>query len=462
MGVAYRFRSASTLLDKNELEDQYVYFSSPQDLNDPNEGVRNIVWKGDRIVWNNFFGHFLWCLQVYHAVLQLEGHERELTNEDVRVTGIVKIPPDQHGYAHIDDFSGTVFRDASIDDIVASIGVRPIRHIEAVQYLELVHTYALAALQRMFMDNNAMSESESKIRPNKLSQSISTLNDEPKNVVLDTAGAMLDDIKLHARLEQPDPRNIFERNAQKFIFDFPKNYLDRLDTLLYPRWYVSCFSDDISNSSMWSHYADAHRGVSLIFTTDGEEPNESITLNCVTGFSSTHTHHKVHRSLVPMKLYRVEYGTTRREIDFFKSMGNVPKNELFALWYTDDRGNISGLSHDVGETRWRDDYWISFFPDITNKSVDWRYEKERRLVLYGLLGDDLEKEEARKFTYEFRTLRGIVFGIRTPDETKKRIINILEQKCRVEIRSDFELYQSYYNPLDGSIGKRKISIRGFS
>ena len=143
-------------------------------------------------------------------------------------------------------------------------------------------------------------------------------------------------------------------------------------------------------------------------------------------------------------------------------MGNVPKNELFTFWYTDHEGRVSGLSHDVGRTRWRNDYWDNFFPDITNKSVDWSYEKERRLVLYGLLGDDLENEEDRKCTYEFRTLKGIVFGIRTPEETKKRIINTLAEKCRVDSRSDFELYQAFYRRLDDSIGKRRISIRGFS
>ena len=462
MGVAYRFRNATTLLSKKELEDQYVYFSSPQNLNDPNEGLRNMVWKGDKIVWDNFFGHFLWCLQVYHAVLQLEGQERELTNEDIRVTRVVRIPPVQHGYAHIDDFSDTVFRDASIDDIVASIGVRPIRYNEVVQYLETIHSFALVALERMFQDNKSLPESESKTRSSKLPQGILDLNDDLKNGFLDAAGGMLDDLRLYARLQRPAPRTVFERNAQKLIFDFPKSYLDRLDTLLYPKWYIACFSDDISNSSMWSHYADKHRGVSLIFTTDDAESDESIALNCITGFSSTGAHHKVHRSLVPMKLYRVEYGTSRGEIDYFRSMGNVPKNELFTLWYTDHQGRVSGLSHDIGETRWRNDYWLNFFPDITNKSVDWSYEKERRLVLYGLLGDDLENEEDCKCSYEFRTLKGIVFGIRTPDETKKRIINILAEKCRVDSRSDFELYQAFYSRLDDSIGKRRISIRGFS
>ena len=174
-----------------------------------------MVWKGDKIVWDKFFGHFLWCLQVYHAVLQLEGQERELTNEDIRVTRVVKIPPDQHGYAHIDDFSDTVFRDASIDDIVASIRVRPIRYNEVVQYLEIIHSFALVALERMFQNNKALPESESKTRSSKLPQSILDLNDDLKNGFLDAAGGMLDDLKLYARLQRPAPRTVFERNAQE-------------------------------------------------------------------------------------------------------------------------------------------------------------------------------------------------------------------------------------------------------
>ena len=462
MGVTYRFRSTATLLDKKELEDQYIHFSAPQHLNDPAEGLCDIVWKGDRVVWGNLFGHFLWCSQVYYARLQIKGHKREFTNNDIRVTGVVRMPPDQHGYAHIDDFANTVFQDASVNDLVNSIDTRPVRYGELVQYLELIHTYALSTLQRMYIDNDVMSEEELIIRPIKFPRGTSHIYDTLRNSGLDSAIAMIDDMKLQARLEQPNPRTVFEKNAQKFVFDFPKRYLDRLGTLLYPIRYVACFSDEITNSSMWSHYADAHRGVSLIFATDDEESDESICLNCVTGFSWTHAHHRAHRSLVPMKLYRVEYGTIRPEIDFFRSMGNIPKNELFDLWYTDHNGNISDLRAGVGEACWREHHWIRFFPDITNKSIDWRYERERRLVLYGIVGDDLEREEYRKCTYEFRTLRGVIFGIRTPDDTKRRIIGILAQKCRDESRTDFELYQAYSMPFDGSIGKRRISIRGFS
>ena len=462
MGLAYRFRSATHLLDFKELEDQYIYFCSPQELNDPEEGVRNTVWKGDRIVWTNLFRHYLLCLQVYYVTLQREGHNRTLTTDDIHVKGLIDVPAARRGvHAPADLFNDKVFRDASIADLVVSIGDRFIRYGEMLQYLELLHTCAVTALPEIFARDSTLTGSGSKVQPDKLSQIMSLVDAKVRSSVADWSAAIVDDIKLRLRLEQPDLRNPLERNWQNLVFDFPRNYLDRLDSLLYPRWYIACFTDDIRNSSMWGHYADAHRGVCLIFATDNEDSGESITLSCITGYSSTNTRYKEHWSPVPMKLFSIEYGTTRRETDFFRCMGNVPKNELFALWYTDESGQVSGLSRDVGQERWRDEYWIRFFPDITNKSIDWRYEKERRLVLDGGFSE-FEKVEERKLPYEFRTLKGIIFGIRTSIETKKHIIRVLAEKCKTEKRADFELYQAHYNSSDGSIGKRRITIPGFA
>ncbi len=55
----YRFRSASALLDQfHELDRQEIYFSSASEQNDPMEGYRDIVWKGDSIAWRNLFRHY--------------------------------------------------------------------------------------------------------------------------------------------------------------------------------------------------------------------------------------------------------------------------------------------------------------------------------------------------------------------------------------------------------------------
>ena len=59
----YRFRPASAVLDKyEELAKQEIYFSPPEELNDPMEGYKDVFWSGDRIVWRNLFRHYLLCL----------------------------------------------------------------------------------------------------------------------------------------------------------------------------------------------------------------------------------------------------------------------------------------------------------------------------------------------------------------------------------------------------------------
>ena len=63
---AYRFRSMEYLLgDKyQELERKTIYFASPDQLNDPMEGFRDIMWSGDKIVWTNFSSiTFTACMQ---------------------------------------------------------------------------------------------------------------------------------------------------------------------------------------------------------------------------------------------------------------------------------------------------------------------------------------------------------------------------------------------------------------
>jgi hypothetical protein len=47
------------LEDFRELENQEIYFASPQKLNDPMEGFKDIFWRGDEIIWANLLRHYL-------------------------------------------------------------------------------------------------------------------------------------------------------------------------------------------------------------------------------------------------------------------------------------------------------------------------------------------------------------------------------------------------------------------
>src|SRR5882724_13531801 len=74
----YRFRSTSALLgDFRELENQEIYFASPQELNDPMEGFKDIFWRGDEIIWANLLRHYLLCLMqaVLMAIKYGPGHQ---------------------------------------------------------------------------------------------------------------------------------------------------------------------------------------------------------------------------------------------------------------------------------------------------------------------------------------------------------------------------------------------------
>lgn len=60
----YRFRNTKYLLDEryDELNNLDIYFAHPGELNDPMEGVMDIFWHGDEVLWRNFMKHYLMCL----------------------------------------------------------------------------------------------------------------------------------------------------------------------------------------------------------------------------------------------------------------------------------------------------------------------------------------------------------------------------------------------------------------
>ena len=50
---------------KGELSENIIYFPTRNQLNDPLEGVRNYQWKGDKVIWQNFFRNFA----IFHTLL---------------------------------------------------------------------------------------------------------------------------------------------------------------------------------------------------------------------------------------------------------------------------------------------------------------------------------------------------------------------------------------------------------
>ena len=412
--MLYRFRSSQRLIADRELSDQYIYCSKPADLNDPMEGLRDIVWRGDTIIWNNFFKHYLRSLQAFCIMFDLVGHVKRLSPHDIQVRYMLRWLLDREPltirtYRKI--CSSTPI-DAMIEEMVA----RDLRYDDILHKLRHFHHDAVE-----IAIHNSMGPATA------IGMSIGSSDDRIKEVL-----NQLEDQALHKKRTDLKPKTIFDHNRNLLMIDFPQLYLRRMELLLYFDWYAACFSKTSSNSSLWSHYGDAHRGACLIF--EG--------LNVGRG-----------------SVREISYAPKPPAIYFFEEMGTLTEEELIKTWYQDEEGQRSKYSsHLTGSNvdAWRRRRIENLYRGITWKSTDWMHEKESRLLLVDTFNRDHEHPGSRRLPYEFIDLKGIIFGIRMTDEDKIAIMDIIEKKCRDHNRGDFGYYQAYYSERDGVIEKRLI------
>ena len=163
-----------------------------------------------------------------------------------------------------------------------------------------------------------------------------------------------------------------------------------------------------------------------------------------------------------VRFRKVGYADKPGAIDFFRSVGRLRVPALMKLWYTDSDGNKSECAAHIGpdgdkKDAWRKSYWRNFYRDITIKTKDWEYEQEYRLILRSRW-NKLDEKKNRTRTYNFNSLKGIIFGIKTSDDDRLRIIEIIEGKCKQNNRTDFKFFQAYYSPEDGDIRKYEIKL----
>ena len=80
------------------------------------------------------------------------------------------------------------------------------------------------------------------------------------------------------------------------------------------------------------------------------------------------------------------------------------------------------------------------------------------MILHSIIAD-LDEKRRRTLTYNFSSLKGIIFGINTSDNHKLKIIETIHKKCRENERTDFDFFQAYYCHETGAIKKDKLLIK---
>ena len=471
MAEFFRFRSIDSLLGKHrELEEQTIYFASPDELNDPMEGLRDIVWDGDKIVWTNFFKHYVFCLNWCYFLLNVAQHSRrKLETADIPILerwDQITIPIEQNLFDDIWERFCNLPHIQEIIEVIANTG-RKIRYREVVSHLLSIQVFGfLDEIRKSYIDHGLisgfpipqLSEEPSQagrmeILLNSIKQSEEYENEHALGAVYHSISERHDDIGLTVEYNtRTHPPEILEGINRSVMLDFPKVYVEQLDRLLWVKWYTACFTGSPHNSSVWAKYADSHKGVCLIFEDVEKDNLTSLKLN-----------RKTTNSPITLPFHAANYRDKPGEIDFFRSICRTTVSTLMELWYTDQDGNVSEcaahIRSDDSQAAWQVDYRNNFLRDVTFKTRDWEYEQEYRLILEDTLSQYNEKND-RKLTYDFNSLKGIIFGIRTSREDKLKIIQIIEKKkkCAGNNQTDFTYFQAYYSANDSKIHKREIRL----
>jgi hypothetical protein len=476
----YRFRTTDALLgERQELEKQEIYFASPEQLNDPMEGFKELFWHGDQIVWRNLIRHYLLCLMQTVAVAMIAGKEYQPIFARGFIFSSQLTLPTETLKALYQRVCAIFFAVHSLDALPALLASRehPVRRDELEFYLRGLHPTALQSVIAIFREEKlippanttkplAPEFTEETIAKN-LTRVLNAIKDSKNQTDAKTLRAAFSAARhIHSQMDlitYLGTTNELAKAWHSIFFSFPERYVDSLGDLVYFDWYAACFIFNPAHAAMWGNYGNGHKGVCLKFRAEekvGQPP--MLKMRGVVGTYAGPTGQGPTYGDISLPFQKMNYVDKLAEIDFFRSIGRVTVVALKSEWYSDSEGRISICAdHVFAKTNdWHQRYWAAFREMTATKLRDWQHEDEYRLMLTSGLGTFQEAKD-RKLVYGFTNLEGIIFGIRTPLEDKVRIVNIIDRKCAEQGRRSFEFSQAIYNAQSGKIEPRKLDLLQF-
>ena len=427
-----------------------------------------MYWRGDRITWRNLLRHYVICLgnRMFEALLTPDDETLDPTTVSV-FRNLDNLPTPQARelfQACITEVERGELHGALLD--LLANAERDISFAELNQHLRTVHLDWLISLHEVFFRQGLVARGRSTPPP---SSDLTTIlrtfqavmpdvreqvQDIGIEIIHDVQQSMAEQMTLLAAYQNAD---LMQPKRESLFFEFPGQYLRNLIRLVYPPWYVACFSARHDNAAMWSYYAGNHTGCCLVFKTGRTEDRSTLKLTGPNGYGSG----GVSRHSQNRRLDEVRYSSDEQRIEFFSNIGRMTQRELMQNWFQDEAGETSPLAAHLEtecQEAWRNAYWDNFAPPLLQKLPDWQHEQEYRIILSDILGlhDD---HEGRTFTYDYNTLDGIIFGINVSLSNKVRIMRIVDQKLSSRtVSRKFKFYQARYNRRTGAIDAEPMNL----
>lgn len=447
-----------------ELEGLYIYFASKEQLNDPMEGYKQIFWSGDVVVWSNLFRHYMVSLffRLVQAVL------RDLKESEFPI--FVSVSSCDPRAAKIARPAISKFlEDSNIKEHIRLLayGQRRVCMDELVCHFRYLHLLALKILLQELQENGVRDESFAGILEIEKIYSTEFL-DGLKEALLKAQSSpevfVAELVELRRKLSHQGGIipyfKAWKDNADPIgwysvFMSFPEDYVMNLEKLTYPDWYVACFMTDNTNSSIWGTYGQSHKEVCLKFRPEIVDGVAYLPLYMPVGSNGD----EVVWGESKLEFREVKYGSNFLEVDFFRSLGRMSMGVLRNDWYTDEVLGVSDCAKvlEGDQDAWRKRYWNGYYESASVKMEDWMNEREYRL-LQSTGMDGCRGVSQRKLKYNFESLDGIVFGMKTPPEKKMKIISLIQFMCKSYGRKDFNFYQAVYDPVSNKILEHRIPI----
>lgn len=442
----FRYRPTKSFNKYNELQNQEIYFGALGELNDPMEGYKNIFWKGDKILWRNLLKRYIRCLQKFFCKEEKDEYSLKeykylayLSDQDFTTESFNKICEIFFAIPSVEKFLTLLEQQENM--------VRE----ELIFCLEFLHQQLLKIINFITLGDHKITQD----MLNEMDSTVTKLNEYLSLKLSEKYKKIFKKIQIEKFLKSADSLHftfmivnaeliltITEHLKYKkdFSIGFPKHYIDSLEELMYPEYYIASFTKDCTNPSMWSHYAENHQGICLKF--------KPAVLNNQLSIPNIGI------------LQKVNYTKGYPKIDFFRSLGRHTGPELIQQWYTDDNGNTSSVYNECfgkNEDNWRKNYWKKSNDSLLIKFKEWKYEEEYRIIISGSLEQSID-EKKRLFKYKFENLDGIIFGAMTSEENILKIAKIIQNNSKVAHRDykSFNFYRAHYDNFN-----KKMEIKKF-
>lgn len=431
--MLYRFRACNEFLF-DELEKNYIYFSDINDFNDYGENQINLVFQGDLIAWRGFLKHYISSLFLTLCFGNFENDSKIFINIEDYDSKYCTYSLE--GKETLKNLSFEFLEDEFVRYFLNVITNKKISQRKLFLIISYLHGRALMLVFRSKNKDEINKLAPFKVFKENLDRIIDLNDTEELNRMIFQQEA----IEL-----LPWLKNLKDRKLS-IIVDFPQKYLEQSKKMLYSDKYVACFSEEFSNNTMWGYYSNSFSGICLEFNTLQNNNKKYIEFYTRIGVNNN-------KSVFDWEKFyfkQVAYGNNEEtfpEVNFFENLGRIP-NHCRSIFLSENNKNSQYLQNN---DEWKLKYWKLFDRLSTHKLLEWKHEKEWRLITDNTFFS-FDNIEDRKLKYKFASLNGIIFGNRITKKDKDKIIEITAQNCIEEKRQEFNFYKLLY--LNGVLQKQ--------